>query len=257
MAGNKGLWVNYATQEIFEIDEHERYIRRSDNAKKIGVPDYIIEEFGEFKPSEDRDKFLLFILDKSPLMRVREHGNYAIFEFSARKADRVFEAINKVGNFLGFGMFSGLYIVNHADNTSANLNWGDFQKASQWADKVKELSESFTPKKVFPTIFDYVKGAKPMNESEKIKIGILNESHNDALAASLENEPEDIIKHVKFKVTWDDDENDEGYYEEFEADVNFGNAIDMNDEDEVVDYLLDYLSNEYGYLIKEFDYEII
>lgn len=71
------------------------------------------------------------------------------------------------------------------------------------------------------------------------------------------NESEDIIKHVKFDVVWEDDESDEGHREEFEADVNFGNDIDMNDEDEVVDYLLDYLSDEYGYLVKEFSYEIV
>jgi len=175
MAGNKGLWVNYATQEIFEIDEHERYIRRDGNAKKIGVPDYIVDEFDEFEPVKDRDKFLLFILDKSPLIRVREHGNYATFEFSARKADKVFEAINKVGNYLGLGQFSGMYIVNHADNTSASLTWQDFKKASQWTDKVAELSESFTPKQIFPTIFDKVREAREMTESQKIEADILRD----------------------------------------------------------------------------------
>lgn len=188
MAGNKGLWVNYATQEIFEIDEHERYIRRDGNARKIGVPDYLISEFSEFEPVKDRDKFLLFIIDKSPLMRVREHGNYAAFEFSARKADKVFEMINKVGNYLGFGPFSGLYIVNHADNTSASLTWEDFKKASQWADKVSELSESksLTPKQMFPTIFDKVKEAKPMTEAEKSDADILSDPDN-ALMESIKN----------------------------------------------------------------------
>lgn len=213
MAGTIGLWVNYATGKMFEVDEHERYIRRGNNAKKIGVPDFIQKNFKKFKPEEDRDKFLLYILDKSPLMRVREHDNYASFEFSSADVEPIFKVIKKVGEYLWLGEYSGLYIVNHYDNTSADILWKDFKKASQWADKVSDLSESaesFVSKKMFPTIFDYVKEAKVMTESQKKKFGILSHKNNKIV------ESVDLKTYLNNNVVLFDGENPVCYIEDFE-----------------------------------------
>ena len=173
MANNIGLWINYNTGQIEEIDDHERWIRRGNNARKFGVPDDVISDFKDFVPAEDREKFLLFILDKSSLMRCRSHGNYVTFEFSSRRIEKPIAAIRKASEVIGLGMYSGMFISNLATGEQVSTNYLTFKRHSQWADKVIQLSERVEMKKLYPTLAESLQ-ATPIDGDDPLIKSLLN-----------------------------------------------------------------------------------
>ena len=74
----EGFWGNYETGIWFQIDEHEQWLRRGNNAELLGVPDEVIAEFGHFA---DRETLLQFVWRHAPVMRWRCHGSSVAFEF--------------------------------------------------------------------------------------------------------------------------------------------------------------------------------
>ena len=40
-----GFWGNYERKVWFEIDEHERWLRRGGNAEQLGVPSQMVVRF--------------------------------------------------------------------------------------------------------------------------------------------------------------------------------------------------------------------
>lgn len=125
-----GFWINYRTGKEFQIDEHESWIRRGSNAKKLGLPQRVIDAFDEFEPVKDRDKFLVFIMQHAPVMRVRGHGNYVTFEFASRRRNDPIDAIWSWG-MSNAGPMTGMYIVNFATNEKTSMYWKDFETAME------------------------------------------------------------------------------------------------------------------------------
>lgn len=123
-----GMWINYRTGKSFNIDEHERWLRRKGNADKLGVPKKVQDKFDEFEPVKDRNKFLLFVMNNSSVMRVRGHGNYVSFEFSSRRKRQVMEEIWLWG-LKNAGAYTGMYIVNFATGEKTNVYWNEFKDA--------------------------------------------------------------------------------------------------------------------------------
>jgi hypothetical protein len=123
-----GYWINYETGKEFPVDEHEQWLRRKGNAKKLGLSKRVIEAFDEFKPVSDRDKFLAFIMQHAPVMRVRGHGNYITFEYSSRRKRGPMDSIWLWG-LKGAGAYTGLYIVNFATGEKTSIYWRDFKEA--------------------------------------------------------------------------------------------------------------------------------
>ena len=109
---NDGFWINYKNPEvIYEIHEHERWIRTPGNAKKLGVPKAVIAMFNKFQPEKDRDKFLTFVMLNAPVMRARAHGIYVTFEYVNNTDALPLKAVKKWCNkFAGPVLF--LRIVN-------------------------------------------------------------------------------------------------------------------------------------------------
>ena len=110
----EGFWGNYETGIWFPIDEHEMWLRRGDNAAKLGAPENIIAEFPHFA---DRDTLLPFVYRNAPVMRWRCHGEYVTFEFYAEDWTKPLELIRKwctsyAGDFLCLRMvnFNGMEI---------------------------------------------------------------------------------------------------------------------------------------------------
>lgn len=75
-----GFWGNYRTGEIFQIDEHEHWVRRGGNAIRLGVPVEAAACFGEFVERKDRESFLCFLFDRAPVVRFRGHGSLVCCE---------------------------------------------------------------------------------------------------------------------------------------------------------------------------------
>jgi hypothetical protein len=125
----EGYWINYVTGKTFVIDEHERWLRDPRNAAKIGLPKMVMEALSKFKPVKDREKMLLFVLQHSPLMRVRGHGNFITFEYSSSSRSDPMDAIWTWGK-KNAGEYTGMYIVNFATGEKVNIFWKDFERAA-------------------------------------------------------------------------------------------------------------------------------
>ena len=122
---NSGYWINYRTGKVFRIDEHERWIRRWQNAKKLGISEDLFDEFDEFTPEKDRDEFLMYVMEKAPVMRMRGHGVMYSFEFNTRRAKKPLEAIWEFGEDYA-GDYTSMYIVNFATKETVQMLYKDF-----------------------------------------------------------------------------------------------------------------------------------
>ena len=122
----EGWWINYSNGKMFEVREHEQFLRLGGNAKKMGVPPKVIAAFDKFKPVDDRDKFLTFVLQNAPLMRVRGHGSYVTFEFADSSPQKAMDAILKWGDD-NAGDYTTMLIVNMATKRQIEALWKDYR----------------------------------------------------------------------------------------------------------------------------------
>jgi len=123
---NEGYWGNYKTGNLFLIYEHEMWIRRGNNADKLGIPQAIQNKFKDFIMIEDRNRFLSYIIANAPIMRIRGHGSYVTFEFNCADWTKPIELIRKWGK-TNAGSLLGLNIVNFATNQAIQTNWENFE----------------------------------------------------------------------------------------------------------------------------------
>ena len=147
-----GFWLNYNTGKEFRIDEHERWIRRWINAKKIGISETIYKQYiDKFEPVEDRDKMLLWIMNIAPLMRVRGHGTTVTFEFATEKVRSALDAIYDWGENYA-GDYSNFHISNLKKTRRVNILYKDFKKLYEEGREdaiMEEHGEDFTILKTF------------------------------------------------------------------------------------------------------------
>lgn len=125
----EGFWGNYESGEFFKIDEHERWIRRENNATRLGVPGNVIEQFPEFKMVHDRDRFLPFLFAHAPIMRLRGHGSSITLEFNAEEWTKPLALVEKWGR-LNAGPFLLLNMMNFKRMQNRQILWKDFNGIS-------------------------------------------------------------------------------------------------------------------------------
>ena len=123
---NEGYWGNYRTGQIFLIDEHEMWIRRGNNADKLGVPKIVQKRFKDYVIKEDRDRLLSFIFANAPVMRIRGHGHYITFEFNCADWIKPLKLVRKWGEE-NAGALLWLIIVNFASNEAIQSTWESFK----------------------------------------------------------------------------------------------------------------------------------
>ena len=133
---NEGYWGNYRTGQIFLIDEHEQWIRRGNNASKLGVSLAVQRKFKDFIVREDRNKFLLFVFSHAPVMRFRGHGSCVTMEFNCADWGLPLELVRMWGN-TNAGALLWLIIVNFASNEAIQTNWEDFKQNNPCPVKLK------------------------------------------------------------------------------------------------------------------------
>ncbi|MEI7902725.1 MAG: hypothetical protein WCK89_20955 [bacterium] len=122
-----GFWINYRTGQVFVIDEHERWIRDEANARMLGVPERVIARFYDFKPSVDRDRFLLFVMKTAPVMRVRGHGVTVTLEFWARFKSKPMNAV-RLWAEKNAGPLTLLNICNLSRGTCVRVPYPDLHR---------------------------------------------------------------------------------------------------------------------------------
>ena len=124
----EGYWINFKTGRVFEIAEHEQWIRDLKNARSLGLPSGLIAMFGNFRPTRDRDKFLLFIMQHAPVIRARGHGDYVSFEYASRERHDPLDAIWIWGK-QNAGPFTMFHIVNFATKENVEMIFQEFEDA--------------------------------------------------------------------------------------------------------------------------------
>jgi hypothetical protein len=124
---NQGFWINYDKGKIFDIQEHETWLRTGNNADKLGVPSSVQKMFGKFKPVRDRNKFLLFVMKHAPVMRARGHGVYSTFEYNSSSKSSPMDAIWDWGKRYA-GDYTGMNIINFATNENTYVLWKQFKE---------------------------------------------------------------------------------------------------------------------------------
>lgn len=122
----EGYWINYRNGKVIPIHEHETDIRNPATWKKLGFSVNDMEQFKPFKPGKDREKFLLWLLQKYPLMRVRGHGASVTFDFNNRSRQAPIDAIFDFGED-NLGPFSSLSINNYATRENVSMSFSDFE----------------------------------------------------------------------------------------------------------------------------------
>ena len=120
----EGFWGHYETGIWFQIDEHERWLRRGSNAELLGVPDDVIAKFPNFA---DRDTLLPFVWRHAPVMRWRCHGESVTFEFYAEDWSKPLEIIRKWCTLFA-GDFLFLRMVNFNGMDVRETLWKDWDK---------------------------------------------------------------------------------------------------------------------------------
>ena len=120
----EGFWGNYETCVWFQIDEHEMWLRRGDNAAQLGIPESVITEFSHFP---NRETLLPFVFRHAPVMRWRGHGVSVTFEFHAEDWEKPLELIRKwCALFAGDFLF--LRMVNFRGMEIREMLWKDLRK---------------------------------------------------------------------------------------------------------------------------------
>jgi len=125
----EGCWINYEKSPIviLDVEDHEMNIRDESFANKLGVPKDLQKTFKKFKPREDREKFLTYIMQHSPLMRMRGHGADITFEYYSHRNKDPMEAVHEASHTYG-GMLSTLNIYNLATNEVTSMQRVDFDE---------------------------------------------------------------------------------------------------------------------------------
>ena len=122
----EGYWINYRTGKAVPIHEHETDIRNPAIWKKLGFSVKDMELFKPFKFVKDREKFLLWLIQKYPLMRVRGHGTSVTFDFNNRSRQGPIDAIYDFGEN-NLGPFSRMSINNYATKENVEMSFSDFE----------------------------------------------------------------------------------------------------------------------------------
>ena len=122
----EGYWINYKTKKVFEINEHELWIRNINNATKISLSEKTIDSFDKFKSGKDRDSFLIYVMRENPVMRVRGHGASITFEFNSKVLDDALQAIGKFCKDENIGDYMMLNVFNFENNKRFNCLYKDW-----------------------------------------------------------------------------------------------------------------------------------
>ena len=120
----EGFWGNYEMGIWFQIDEHERWLRRGNNAARLGVPDDVIAEFPHYAR---RDTLLPFVWRHAPVMRWRCHGESVTFEFYAENWAKPLGLVRKwCASFAGDCLF--LRMVNFHGMGIRETLWKEWKR---------------------------------------------------------------------------------------------------------------------------------
>ena len=139
----EGYWINYATNKMIEMPEHESWIRDPKNAKRLGVPENVHKMASMVK---DREKYLMFLMQHAPIMRVRGHGSSVAFQFCTHSRQDAMDSIWLWGK-KNAGPFTWMSIDNFATRENTSMQFAEFEKQMDegGAESVLRVAKATSP----------------------------------------------------------------------------------------------------------------
>ena len=118
-----GYWLNWRHPErAFVIDDHQRWMRRPGNPERLGVRGNVVARFADYPyiadDENERARFLRFVMETAPVMRIRGHGDFITFEYWAATPAAVAKARRAIARFcqtVGVGKLMNRVVVNFKD----------------------------------------------------------------------------------------------------------------------------------------------
>ena len=76
-----GYWLNPNNDKCLQVTTHDAWIQEPQNAKAIGLPDYVYQDIAKLQASDVDEIRMLAI--HAGLVRIRDYGNYTAVQFAA------------------------------------------------------------------------------------------------------------------------------------------------------------------------------
>ena len=76
-----GYWLNPNNDKCLQVTTHDAWIQNPQNAKAIGLPDYVYEDIAKL-PAADQDGIRMLAIHAG-LVRIRDYGNSTTVQFAA------------------------------------------------------------------------------------------------------------------------------------------------------------------------------
>jgi hypothetical protein len=135
----EGYFICMDTGKAFSVHDHELDIRKVEFAKKLGISDNVFNQFSNYEPVKDRQKFLTWLLSNSKLVRVRGHGVHSVLEWAGAGNDKnALEAIHKWGKKV-CGPCLMLCMINITSGKQYNSFWLPFDTSMKAGKRIKSV----------------------------------------------------------------------------------------------------------------------
>lgn len=142
MQSGPGYWLDPRDGEVYEVDTHNDWILRSENQRKIGLPDRHVEVLKSLDPVREIDEIRMVGVIFG-LIRVRDYHKHLSIQFfsSSEKASSTLNAIDHALPKLIPGREHYLMLHNLADDSHSMLWSGEFKKKLQAGDSILQAAK--------------------------------------------------------------------------------------------------------------------
>ena len=124
-----GYWLNPNNDKWFAVETtHDAWISDPQNAKAIGLPDYVYDDIAQLQP-QDVDEIRMLALHAG-LVRIRDYGNSTAVQFSAdpqRVPNMLWSVLVVLKGELKMHPYTELRIDNLKMRDSVTINLADLQ----------------------------------------------------------------------------------------------------------------------------------
>jgi hypothetical protein len=141
----EGYFIRIDTGKAFSVHDHELDVRKAQFAEKLGIPDSIFKQFGQYEPVTDRQEFLRWLLGQVPIIRVRGYGVWAGIQWGCGSDKQALASIHKWGKKV-CGPCLMLRMLNISTGKQYDSFWISFDESMKAGKRIKSVPVKVTTK---------------------------------------------------------------------------------------------------------------
>lgn len=142
---DEGAWINIRTGKFSWINEHASWMKNKQNADSVGLPEHVYNKIKDMHwdfNGEGRAEILATIM-KAGFIRMRGHGSYWTFEFTAKTTDALWACLDFLMNFAG--PMTSCRFNNLRTGESIEMSYSKFQaEMAEDTEKVMRVARILT-----------------------------------------------------------------------------------------------------------------